>query len=128
MDDTTALCRQAAFLSPAETPALVHGDLWGGNYMITNDGNAAIFDPAVYYGHREMGFVMTKLFGGFPQVFYDACHEIYPLEEGWQQRLLLTQLYPLLVHAVLSGEHYIESARQIIIKFGKKLYRLYASV
>lgn len=109
-----SFCKRAADLFPPEPPALLHGDLWNGNYMITTDGKAAIFDPAVYYGHREMEIAMTKLFGGFSEAFYDAYHEVYPLEKGWQQRLPLTQLYPLLVHAVLFGGHYIESARQII--------------
>lgn len=111
-------CRNAAHLFPEEPPALLHGDLWSGNYMIT-DGNAAVFDPAVYYGHREMDLGMTKLFGGFPQDFYDAYQETYPLEKGWQQRLSLMQLYPLLVHAVLFAGHYIETARSIITKFSK---------
>jgi fructosamine-3-kinase len=113
-----SFCKRAADVFPPEPPALLHGDLWNGNYMITTDGNAAIFDPAVYYGHREMDIGMTKLFGGFSESFYDAYHDVYPLENGWQQRLPVTQLYPLLVHAVLFGGHYIESARQII----KKVY------
>lgn len=112
-------CRNTAQLFPDESPALLHGDLWGGNYMITAEGNATVFDPAVYYGHREMDLGMTKLFGGFPQDFYDAYQETYPLEKGWQQRLPLMQLCPLLVHAVLFAGHYIESARSIITKFSK---------
>jgi fructosamine-3-kinase len=112
-------CRNAAQLVPEEPPALLHGDLWSGNYMITGDGSAAVFDPAVYYGHREMDLGMTKLFGGFPQGFYDAYQEAYPLEKGWQQRIPLMQLYPLLVHAVLFAGHYIEAARSIIAKFSK---------
>ena len=83
--------------------------------MITSAGDAAMYDPAVYYGHREMDIGMTKLFGGFDQRFYDAYNEVYPLEKDWQQRLRPAQLYPLLVHAVLFGGHYISSARDIIM-------------
>jgi fructosamine-3-kinase len=119
MDFAESLCKKAAGLFPEEPPALLHGDLWSGNYLITGGGDATIFDPSVYYGHREMDLGLTKLFGGFNQSFYDAYQEAYPLEKGWQERLLLTQLYPLLVHAVLFGGHYIESAREIIIKFGR---------
>ena len=85
--------------------------------MATGTGLPAFFDPAVYHGHREMDIGMTRLFGGFDNRFYEAYHAAWPLEKGWQQRLDLTQLYPLLVHAILFGGHYIARAREIIRKF-----------
>ena len=78
-----------------------------------------LYDPAVYYGHREMDMGMTKLFGGFDQRFYAAYQEVYSLEKNWIQRLALTQLYPLLVHAVLFGGHYVSSAREILKQFAR---------
>jgi len=117
LNNAAAFLKKIAGMFPEEPPAQLHGDLWNGNYIINTDGNAVIFDPAVYYGHREMDLGMTKLFGGFGQPFYDAYHETYPLEKGWQQRLPLTQLYPLLVHAVLFGGHYVISAEEIIRRF-----------
>ena len=108
-----AFCTAAGNLFPHEPPALLHGDLWAGNYMITTAGGAAVYDPAVYYGHREMDIGMAALFGGFSQAFYDGYNEVYPLQQDWRQRLPLTQLYPLLVHAVLFGGHYVDSARAI---------------
>ena len=115
--DAENLCNKLEQLFPAEPPSLVHGDLWSGNFMVTANGNAALYDPAVYCGHREMDIGMTKLFGGFDQRFYAAYHQAYPLETGWQQRLPLTQLYPLLIHAVLFGGHYINSANQILLSY-----------
>jgi len=106
-------CNYLKTVLPGESPSLLHGDLWAGNYMIISSGYAAIFDPAVYYGHREMDIGMTKLFGGFDQRFYEAYNETYPLEKGWENRLPITQLYPLLVHAVLFGGHYVGSVRNI---------------
>ncbi|MBC7936376.1 MAG: fructosamine kinase family protein, partial [Rhizobacter sp.] len=47
-----------------------------------------------------------------------AYNESNPLEKGWQQRLPLTQLYPLLVHAVLFGGHYVSSAKETM-KLGR---------
>lgn len=111
------LCIASHNLFPLEYPSLLHGDLWSGNFMAATNGLAVIYDPAVYFGHREMDIGMTKLFGGFHQDFYNAYNEIYPLEEGWQDRLQLTQLYPLLVHAVLFGGHYISNASEIIGRF-----------
>ena len=112
-------CKQLNHLFPSEPPSLLHGDLWSGNYMISSAGYAAIYDPAVYFGHREMDIGMTKLFGGFEQRFYSAYQEAYPMEKNWMQRLPLTQLYPLLVHAVLFGGHYVSSSREIIIQFDR---------
>lgn len=103
---------------PNEHPSLLHGDLWAGNYMITSTSQVAIFDPAVYYGHREMDLGMTKLFGGFGNEFYVGYNDVYPLQQDWQKRIAITQLYPLLVHAVLFGGHYIGSALEIIDKYG----------
>jgi fructosamine-3-kinase len=108
-------CSKLKDLFPAEPPSLLHGDLWSGNYMITAQADVAIFDPAVYYGHREMDLGMTLLFGGFDQRFYTAYNEAYPLQPGWQQRIAATQLYPLLVHAVLFGGHYVDNVRSELI-------------
>jgi fructosamine-3-kinase len=111
------LCSKLDSLFPKETPSLLHGDLWSGNFMCAANGKAALYDPAVYYGHREMDIGMTKLFGGFDQQFYEAYNATYPMENGWEERVPLTQLYPLLVHAVLFGGGYAGSARSIVKQF-----------
>jgi len=102
---------------PEESPALLHGDLWNGNFMVSPQGKACIFDPAVYFGHREMDLAMSKLFGGFSPVFYEAYQQQYPLEKGWQNRLDICNLYPLMVHVNLFGESYINSVESILRKF-----------
>lgn len=69
-------CARLPTIFPDEPPSLLHGDLWSGNFMATKRDDStvvpAIFDPAVYHGHREMDIGMTILFGGFDQQFYEA--------------------------------------------------------
>jgi len=96
-------------LYPSERPALLHGDLWSGNYLVDTTGTPILIDPAVYYGHREVDIAMTKLFGGFSKGFYDAYHETYPLQHGWEERVDLWNLYPLLVHLNLFGRSYLRA-------------------
>jgi fructosamine-3-kinase len=86
-------------------PALLHGDLWSGNFLSAGD-EPVIFDPAAYYGEREMEIAYIELFGGFPAGFVRAYNDVYPLESGYQRRRPLHQLYPLLVHLNHFGETY----------------------
>jgi protein-ribulosamine 3-kinase len=102
---------------PEEPPALLHGDLWSGNYMCGNDGRAAIIDPAVYYGHRYMDLGMSKLFGGFMSVFYESYNDAYPLEPSWHQSIDIANLYPLMVHVNLFGGGYLNSVKSILRRF-----------
>lgn len=104
-------------LFPSEPPALLHGDLWGGNYLTDNNGKAWLIDPAVYYGHREMELGMTQLFGGFGNEFYQGYEAIYPLEPDWKSRIGIAQLYPLLVHVNLFGGSYLSQVQSILRRF-----------
>lgn len=98
-------------------PALLHGDLWGGNYLIAADGTPYLIDPAVYFGHSVVDIAMSKLFGGFSQSFYDAYHEIIPKTENHSQQIELYQLYYLLVHLNLFGSGYYSSVASILRKY-----------
>jgi protein-ribulosamine 3-kinase len=112
---TERVCQRFKDLFPLEPPAFIHGDLWSGNYLINKEGGPVLIDPAVYFGHREMDIGMTRLFGGFDEHFYQAYQEVYPLEKGWEERLPLTQLYPLLVHARLFGGQYVASVKRCLL-------------
>ncbi len=92
---------------PAEPPARLHGDLWAGNVLWGPDTRAWLVDPAAYGGHRETDLAMLALFG-LPQLqrTLDGYQQVAPLAEGWQERVPLHQLFPLLVHACLFGGGY----------------------
>jgi len=100
-----------------EPPALLHGDLWGGNYLIGYNGKPYLIDPAVSYGHREFDIAMTTLFGGFNREFYEGYQNSYPLAQGWQQRLNLWNLYPLLLHLNLFGSSYLAQVRECLQQY-----------
>lgn len=102
---------------PEEPPALLHGDLWSGNYMFTANGKTSIYDPAVYFGHREMDLAMTRLFGGFSADFYQGYESEYPLAPGFEERISLCNLYPILVHANLFGGSYSRQAEAIFLSW-----------
>ncbi len=102
---------------PAEKPALLHGDLWNGNFMTGADGYACLFDPSVYYGHRETDLAMTLLFGGFDNDFYESYHSHFPLEKNWRKRVDIFNLYPLLVHVNLFGGGYAGEVMRIVKRF-----------
>lgn len=90
-------------LNHAPSPALVHGDLWGGNHAYLPDGSPVIFDPAPYFGDRETDLAMMRLFGGFDPAVYTAYEETWPLPRNAEGRCTLYQLYHLLNHFNLFG-------------------------
>ena len=102
-------------------PALLHGDLWGGNWGAIQDGAPVVFDPAVYRGDRETDLAMTELFGGFPREFYAAYRLHAPLDPGYEVRRGLYQLYHVLNHLNLFGEGYLGQAQGLIDKLNAEL-------
>ena len=112
-----ALYRKLPDILPVESPQLLHGDLWSGNVMVNEHGQPCIIDPAVYYGNKEVDLAMTRLFGGFPPEFYHAYQEVTPLNDGFQERCDIYNLYPLLVHVNLFGGSYLSQVRSVLDRF-----------
>ncbi len=111
------LCQQLPHLIPEEAPALIHGDLWSGNYMTGEGGIPILIDPAVGRTSREFDIAMSQLFGGFAPAFYDAYQDAYPLQAGWQDRIDIFQLYYLLAHVNMFGGGYVQSVRSILQRY-----------
>ena len=93
-------------------PSLLHGDLWGGNYMFLTDGSPALFDPAPFYGDREFDLGITTVFGGFTREFYDEYEKHYPLGKGSRKRLEFYRLYLFMVHLLKFGGMYASSVNR----------------
>lgn len=109
------LDRVPAFFSTySPTPSLLHGDLWGGNADVDEQGQPFVFDPASYYGDREADLAFTHMFGGFSSDFYAAYENLFPLDPGFPIRKTLYNLYHELNHFNLFGGSYAASAQASI--------------
>ena len=92
---------------PDEPPARLHGDLWSGNLIWGHETRVWLIDPAAHGGHRESDLALLSLFGcPHLQRVLDAYEEVSPLVDGWEDRVSLHQLFPLLVHACMFGGGY----------------------
>jgi fructosamine-3-kinase len=98
--------RLAAVGGPPEPPARLHGDLWAGNRLVDRSGTSWLIDPACHGGHREFDLAMMRLFGGFGAEAFAAYDDELPLAAGWEARVPLHQLSPLIVHAIKFGGGY----------------------
>ena len=95
----------------------MHGDLWWGNVLWGADGRPWLIDPSVHGGHPEEDLAMLALFGAVPGRLVRAYSEVRSLQPGWEERVSLFQLYPLLVHAVLFGASYRAQAEAVARRF-----------
>ena len=99
---------------PDEAPSLIHGDLWNGNFLISDKSEPVMIDPAISFAPREMDIAMMQLFGGFSSEVYSLYNEQFPLVEQWKDRTKLWQLYYLLVHLNLFGSGYFRQVHSIV--------------
>ena len=117
--ETLALLEQVTerldeFGGPAQPPARLHGDLWAGNRLVDTAGRSWLIDPAAHGGHREFDLAMMRLFGGYGTDCFNAYDEVFPLADGWERRVPLHQLAPLIVHAIKFGGGYAAATERAL--------------
>jgi fructosamine-3-kinase len=102
------MSRLPALSGPAEPIARLHGDLWPGNLLWDAAGRGWLIDPAAHGGHRETDLACLHLWGGPAHLdrIVAGYQDVWPLAEGWRERLGLHQLFLLLVHTTLFGRSY----------------------
>lgn len=99
-----------------QPPSRLHGDLWAGNRLVDSAGRSWLIDPAAHGGHREFDLAMMRLFGGFGEAVFAAYAETWPLADGWQERVILHQLAPLITHAIKFGGGYVDATTNAVAK------------
>jgi fructosamine-3-kinase len=109
--------RLGELCGPPEPPSRLHGDLWGGNVMADAHGRPWLIDPSAYGGYREVDLAMLRLFGAPSRRIFDAYEEVWPLADGWRERVELYQLAPLLVHALLFGGSYAAAVERAASRY-----------
>jgi fructosamine-3-kinase len=106
------------YIDRPNPPALIHGDVWGGNVLFDGDQVAGFVDPAIYYADPEIELAFTTLFSTFDDAFYDRYDELNGIRDGfWDVRKDLYNIYPLLVHVWHFGGSYVESVRSSVGRF-----------
>lgn len=109
--------RLPVFVADDVSPSRLHGDLWAGNRLVDTHGDNWLIDPACHGGHREFDLAMMRLFGGFGDACFEVYHQHFPLDEGWQERIALHQLAPLIVHAIKFGQAYVAPTEEALAKY-----------
>jgi fructosamine-3-kinase len=97
-----------------EPPSRIHGDLWSGNLLWGADGRCWLVDPAAHGGHRETDLAYLRLWGGVTHLdtVVGAYREVWPLRDGWQERVALHQLSMYLLHTALFGAAFAPGVRE----------------
>lgn len=111
---TEVIARLADIGGSPEPPARLHGDLWAGNRLVDARGRSWLIDPAAHGGHREFDLAMMRLFGGFGHECFETYQGDFPLADGWEARVPLHQLGPLVVHAIKFGGGYVAATERAL--------------
>jgi len=78
------------------------------------NGKGVIFDPASWWADNEVDIAMTKLFGGFRKEFYGEYHRIFPIKNGFENRIIIYNFYHILNHANMFGGGYLNQVKDYV--------------
>lgn len=109
--------KMSKYLIEPKQPSLLHGDIWQGNIIPTEE-SVYFIDPAIYYGHNEIELAFIGMFNTLGETFYKDYHNLTPIEDGFfQERMDIYNLYPYLVHVRAFGISYMNGVERILQKF-----------
>ncbi len=115
----TLAARLERWIDDAAAPALIHGDLWGGNILSRGKRVVGLIDPAIHFADPEIELAFMTLFGSVGERFFASYGERRPIRPGFfEARRDLYNLYPLLVHVRLFGGSYVGQVERTLDRFG----------
>ncbi len=109
------------FIDEPPHPALVHGDIWGGNVIASGGKVAAFIDPAIYCGHYEYDLAFMTMFGTAGRAFFEAYAALRPefdLQGFMEVRRDVYLIYPHLTHVLICGLSYASGIDSRLRRFG----------
>ena len=109
------------FIDEPAHPALLHGDIWGGNVIAAGGRVAAFIDPAIYYGHPEYDLAFMTMFGTAGRPFFEAYAALRPefdLDGFMEVRRDVYLIYPHLTHVLICGLSYASGIESRLSRFG----------
>jgi fructosamine-3-kinase len=107
------------WLDEPQAPALIHGDMWGGNILCRSGRVVGFVDPLCVFAHPEMELAFSTLFSTFAEPFFRRYAEIGALAPGFfEERCDLYNLYHLLVHVHLFGAGYMGGVERTLRRYG----------
>ncbi len=92
-------------------PSPLHGNLQSANIGF-GPGGPLLFDPASFFGDREVDLARLELDGNTPNAFFAGYNAIWPRDEGYQARRTLYQLGYQLQQYLEQGEPCRDAAEQ----------------
>jgi len=106
--------RLERFLVHGDKPRLVHWDIWNTNVLARPNGDgkwhvAALLDPNCKFAHAEAEIAYLELFHTVTPAFMKRYQQKHRLPNEYHQfRKPIYQLYPMINHVRLFGEHYVK--------------------
>ncbi|MFE9750567.1 fructosamine kinase family protein [Saccharothrix saharensis] len=113
------LCARLPEIVPAAPPSLTHGDLWHNNVVSTEAGEPAFIDPAVSWTWPDVDLSMMFCGTDSPARFFDAYHEVRPLDRDWRDRMPVLNLREVLSTLAHEGDRWgaLDHLREVLRPF-----------
>jgi len=106
----------ADFLPKNPKISLLHGDLWEGNILFSNQKLVGLIDPGIFYGHNEMELAYLRWFNFVDKNFLKKYNDYYTINEDYYSYEPIYQLYYSLSNVYLWSRDYINDTSFLLKK------------